>query len=117
MQDVQQEDVTGVVVDDELTPVQRVVTAAHADNLTRQILETVGVTLPDGTEESTTVLLLHMSDLIADAVPDPSTTDELQDILAVVVENLETTTTTTTTYVEPNDGNFDENGKMGYRRL
>ena len=52
------------------------VAAAHADNLSQRDLEFANVLVPEVTDESvsTSSLLDHMSDLITDAWPEPSTT-------------------------------------------
>ena len=98
-----------------MNPVEYVVHAAHTDKLTQHDLENANVVvpIPDDTEESisTLALLDHLSDLIADSWPEPSTTEELQDLLHVASENLgeceSTSSSTTTSIVEPNEQNFD----------
>ena len=95
----------------QLNPVECVVAAAHADKLSQRDLEFANVLVPEVTDEnvSTPALLDHLSDLIADAWPEPSTAVELQDLLYVAAENLgqAVTTTTTTTHVETDNQNFD----------
>ena len=91
--------------DEEDDPVQRVVAAVHADKLSKQLLEDANVVVPPATEDSvsTAALLHHLSDLIADAYPDPSTTAQLQRLLSVAVDNLENPATTTTASTEPGE--------------
>ena len=89
-------------------PVQLVVAAAHSDKLAQEVLENANVVFPslENAMVSKEDLLVHMADLIADAWPDPSTTDELQSILSVAMENLEVTTSSS--QVEPICENFDQ---------
>ena len=110
----EEDGVTSDVEADDVDPVQRVVAAVHADKLTEQLLEDANVVVPPATEDgvSTAALLDHLSDLIADAYPDPSTTGQLQRLLSVAVDNLENPTTTATARTEPNNQDLDQNNEI-----
>ena len=111
LQDAEEDRSTSEESESAMDPVEYVVHAAHNDKLTQHDLENASVVVPDVVEESisTLALLDHLSDLIADSWPEPSTTEEIQDLLHVACENLgqTTSTSTTTSLVEPNEQNFD----------
>ena len=94
--------------EEELDPVKRVVCEVHKGRLTRTHLEDANVVLPDGIDDSVSILLEHLSDLIADSWPEPTTTEDLNDLVDTAWNNImNRDTASTTSAPNPTHEDFD----------
>ena len=92
----------------ELDPVKRVISAVHNDRLTRTHLEDANVVLPDDTNDNISTIINHLSDLIADSWPEPTTTEDLNDLVDTARDNImDRESTSTTTAPTPTNEDFD----------
>lgn len=102
---MEEDDASVAGEDDSLSPVERVVVAAHAGDLTWTHLKGANVVVPDDIEDK---VLDNLSDLIADSFSDPTTTEELVDLLETAQDNvIETMATSATLPPDPTNRDFD----------
>ena len=81
--------------DADADPIVTVVNAAHAGNLSQDHLQAANVIVSGDAETLSELVLEEMSELIANSWPEPSTSEDLKDILVTATENVSTTHSTT----------------------